>query len=72
MPEFTEKNMLKVLVKTEGWDALLRAMERQVAEWMTSPVSGTNAFETLRDVHTKLGKIEGLKEFLNKVETNGF
>jgi len=65
----TERNLLKVIMKTDGWDALMKAVALQVDDWSQLPtIGGTDEFQTLKSFHTSLGKVEGLIGFLDRVE----
>ena len=67
-----EKSKLKAFVKDDIYDLLMKLVYERVAQWNTDRPSGTNAFETLRAMHIRDGKVDGLTEFFSDLEKNGF
>ena len=63
-----DKQRIKWLMKTEQWDSILRFFAYKIGQWNDEKTTGTNEFETLRMLHTKQGKVEGLEEFMNQLE----
>lgn len=59
---------LKGLIKTEVWDVLLKVLAQYIDDIEQQPVDGMNEFMTLKNLHTKQGKIEGIKEFFERIE----
>lgn len=51
-------------------------LEKYVAEYTQSiqaqPISGGSAFEELRMMHTNAGKVAGVEELLNLLDTQAF
>lgn len=65
-----QKQKLGRLVRDDVWDILVLALDEQIVKIQSEKVTGSNDFETLRMLHTNQGKVDGLKEFFNKVETD--
>lgn len=60
--------LLKQMVRGDAWDVLLLALKDYLDGLKDQQITGANAFETLRELHTRQGKEDGLKEFFDKVE----
>jgi len=60
------------LMKDARWDAILRFSALKLEQWRSESVTGTSAFEELRAMHKRDGKIEGLVEFLDQIERQAF
>lgn len=63
---------LKRLMTTPGWDVLEQILATRVSKLKGQEVNGSNEFETLRMLHKNQGKVEGLVEFFNDLETQSF
>jgi hypothetical protein len=63
---------LKQLVQDDGWDVLRAILAQHIVELDQQEITGNNEFETLRELHKKQGKVEGLAEFFDKVEKLDF
>lgn len=68
MLDKSQQQTLKKLVQDDAWDVLLKAVGDYVDDLRLMKVSGTNAFEELRDLHKRDGRIEGVLEFFDKIE----
>ena len=71
MAELTreQRGRIKKMVQTsDGWDDLTLALDEYIAEVNAHRPEGANEFETLRDLHRSQGKVDGLKEFFEKLE----
>lgn len=69
--EMEEKQLmakLKNLMTTESWDILIKLMNRRVGELHRESITGRDAFETLRALHMKEGRIDGLLKFFDDLE----
>ena len=62
--------LIKRLIMDDGWDALMVARDEYIAKNSIESITGNSEFETLRELHKKQGKIEGLKEFFEDLERN--
>lgn len=64
--------LIKRAVQDESWDAVMFVLDEHLKALNEEPVTGSNEFETLRSLHVKQGKIEGIKEFMEKLEKGEF
>jgi hypothetical protein len=68
-----QKSLLKRLIReNDGWDVLELALAQYIDEIQREKVTGSSEFETLRMLHTNQGKVDGLKEFFERVERVDF
>lgn len=68
-----QQALIKRLMSEDGWDILTGILlASYVSRLRDEPITGMNEFETLRDLHTKQGKVEGLTEFFSNVEQMNF
>lgn len=67
-----DKVRIKQLMKTEEWDSVVRFFSYKIDKWREETVAGTNAFETLRNLHQREGKVDGLTEFMDQLERQAF
>lgn len=63
-----QRAQLKSLTREPGWDVLIILMDDIQTTIARTPISGTNAFEELRMLHTNSGKVEGVKLILDEAE----
>ena len=54
----------------DSWDALMKAKEEYIAKNSIGSITGNSEFETLRELHTKQGKIQGVTDFFEDLERN--
>lgn len=69
--EMEERQMmakLKNLMTTDTWDILIKMLNRRVAELYQDPITGRDSFETLRALHMREGRIDGLLKFFDDLE----
>jgi hypothetical protein len=59
---------IKHLLKSDEWDSVLKFFSYKISQWNDEEISGENEFQTLKNLHQKKGKVEGLKEFMNQME----
>lgn len=52
----------------EGYAMLEQLKEKMIRKWNDGPISGQDAFQTLRAIHRREGKIEGINEFFETLE----
>lgn len=67
-----EISQLKQLMKEEGWEILLRVLAGYINELNAENITGQNAFEALRALHSRQGKVEGLTEFFEHLDKKAF
>ena len=67
-----EKATLKRLQDDQAWDIVVRLLGEQIDEWRAEQISGQDAFQELRMMHRIQGKVDGLKEFFDKLEKKSF
>lgn len=58
-----DSGSLKVMLTDKGYEMLENLRDKMIRDWNNRTVSGQDAFQTLRAVHRKEGKVEGLMEF---------
>lgn len=63
-----ERSALKALLREPGWEAMLKLYKTLTDKNNATEASGTNAFETLRALHVKQGKNDGMTELMNEAE----
>ena len=63
---------LRSFVKSDIWDLIQKCLYEKIGQLNAERQSGTNAFETLRAIHYRDGKVDGLTEFFSELEKNGF
>ena len=63
-----DSGSLKVMLSEKGYDMLCELRDKVIRRWNDQTVSGQDAFQTLRAVHRKEGKVEGLVEFFETLE----
>ena len=62
--------LIKRLIMDDSWDALMKAKEEYIAKNSIGNITGNSEFETLRELHTKQGKIQGIIDFFEDLERN--
>jgi hypothetical protein len=67
-----QRFQLKSFVKSDVWDLMMKCVYEKIGQLNAERQSGTNAFETLRAIHYRDGKVDGLTEFFSELEKNGF
>ena len=65
-----DKAQIKGLMREQGWAALMKFVGLKLDSWRESAITGTNAFEELRMLHTRDGKVTGVLEFFEDLEKN--
>lgn len=63
-----EASQLRATMKEPGWDVIIRLLADQIDAIRAEDVTGNNAFEELRMMHKNQGRVDGLKEFFDKLE----
>ena len=64
--------LLKRLMQDDGWDVLKIVLNNRLLRLSSEPITGSSAFEELRALHKKQGKLEGLVEFFDDTEKMAF
>lgn len=64
----TDTGQLMGMMGKPGWEVLLKLVSMTIGELNSREIPGQNEFETLRALHTRQGKVDGLKEFFNGIE----
>lgn len=67
-----DKTRIKQLMKTDEWDSVVKFFAIKIDAWRTEKIVGTNEFETLKNLHSREGKVDGLEEFMNQLEQQAF
>lgn len=68
----SEASAIKSLQREAGWEALVKLLGEHVESLRAEPITGSNAFEELRSLHTKQGKIDGLLEFFDIIDQKAY
>ena len=63
-----DKKRVRELMKSDNYDALERVAGETIEKWQKENVIGVSEFETLKMVFTRENKIQGVKDFLEKLE----
>ena len=63
---------IQQLMKDEKWEAVLKFYAYKINLLKDEKITGTNDFETLKNLHTQQGKIDGLTEFFDQMERKAF
>lgn len=63
-----ERTLIRKLMRDDGWTALLSFVAMKVDSWKDAGISGRTAFEELRMLHTRDGKIQGVKELFDEID----
>ncbi|MES2216639.1 MAG: hypothetical protein V4481_05090 [Patescibacteria group bacterium] len=64
----SESGAVFAIMDKPGWAALMKLVAMTINDLNARSVPGTNAFETLRSLHIREGKVDALKEFFNGIE----
>jgi hypothetical protein len=64
----TEAAQLRGLMKESGWDVVIRILADEIDAIRSEEIAGNNEFEELRMLHLNRGRVQGLKEFFDKLE----
>lgn len=67
-----QQGQIRSLMKENGWEAVTRFVALKLDQWRAEAVTGQNAFEELRTLHKRDGKVEGLLEFMDQLERQAF
>lgn len=67
-----EQAQLKALIKNDYWSVLEKYVAAYTEGVNSQEIVGTNEFETLRMLHSNQGKVNGVEELLNLLETQAF
>lgn len=68
----TEQKQIQTLAKDERWDALIKFVELKLEQWRGEEVAGPSAFEELRAMHKRDGKIAGVLELFEQIEKKAY
>lgn len=63
-----QRAQVKSLMQDQRWSAVERFIALKLEQWRSERASGSTAFEELRAIHTKEGKIDGVIELFNQME----
>ena len=64
-----DKQLLKRLLREDTYKTVLKLSSELIDKWKNENIIGATEFETLKLLFTRESKVEGLKEFLNLLET---
>lgn len=67
-----QKAQIKSIQQDARWDAVVRFLALKLAQWREEGINGQTAFEELRALHKRDGKVEGITEFFDQMEQQAF
>lgn len=67
-----QQSQIRGLMKSEGWDAVIKFVALKLDQWREQAVNGTTAFEELRALHKRDGKVEGVTELFDQLERQAY
>lgn len=67
-----EQAMIKSLMKDDRWNAVTKFIVLKLKQWNEQEINGTSAFQELRALHTRDGKVTGIKEFFDQLEQQAY
>ena len=67
-----EQSQVRSLMKEDRWDIVIKFLGEKLDQWRSEKIVGQNAFESLRMLHTRDGKVEGVNEFFEQLERGAF
>ena len=69
-----KKSKIKAWVQENNgsYDAVIELLAEYLRKTDAEEITGQNAFESLRQLHTNQGKVAGLKEFFDSLEKLNF
>lgn len=68
--ERIERAQIKSLMQDDRWNGFEKAVALYLAMLREEKIGGQNEFETLRALHSRDGKIEGINGLLKELEEN--
>lgn len=63
---------IRSLMKEDRWDAIVRFVSLKIETWNNEDVNGNDAFQTLRALHMRDGKVAGVREVFDQMERQAF
>lgn len=67
-----QKAQIKSWMSEESYDAVHQFYQNRIQEIQSEPITGRNAFEELRALHYKQGRIEELDKFFSDLERQSY
>ena len=67
-----EKAQIKSIQQDERWNAVMKFVGLKLAQWREEGINGQNAFEELRALHRRDGKVDGALEIFEQMERQAF
>jgi len=68
MDNLTKRKLDKIL-RSDEFEALIKLYGETIDKWQEQNVIGKDEFETLKLLFTREGKIQGLREFFEIIES---
>lgn len=59
-------------MRDERWTAVIQFLALKLDQWRAQEITGSSAFEELRALHKRDGKVEGMNEFMEQLEAQAF
>ncbi len=63
-----ESSQVLTIMDKPGWEALMKLVALTINDLNSRSAGGSNAFETLKSLHLREGKVAALEEFFNDLE----
>ena len=63
-----QNQQIKALIKNDGWDVMMFLLADQIDTLNRETIEGQDAFNTLKNLHLREGKVAGLTEFFERIE----
>lgn len=67
-----DKARIKQVMKTDEWESVIRFFALKLTQWQSEKITGISEFDTLKNLHTMQGKVDGLEEFMNQLEQQAY
>lgn len=67
-----QRAQIKSIQLDPRWDAVIRFLDLKLGQWRSQAVNGQSAFEELRALHKRDGKVEGALEIFEQMEKSAF
>jgi hypothetical protein len=67
-----QQGQIKSIMGDARWDSVIRFMALKLDQWRSEAINGSSAFEELRSLHKRDGKVEGVVELFDQMERQAF
>lgn len=63
-----EKSQIRAFMREKGWGSVMRFVGMKIDQWKEQPITGQSAYEELKALHTRDGKVSGVLELFDEME----